>query len=540
MTFHILLLPKEDYWSWVRASRDYLLAFGGNLSPDAEVVLRSPYPDLVVLYPDVDGAFPDLGEVRAWFSARRPSLRLSPIPASTPEEFATALQGRVEEKDPYGESDRPISLVWPTDYPVITQAFGANPHIYGRYGLPGHEGVDLRALPNTNVYACADGEVYQVYANPRGHVYGIHVRIRHRDGYKTAYGHLARPLVRIGEPVRAGQVIGKADSTGASNASHLHFLLKKDGATDRAETTYPRDIIDPTPYLIWPGGAGAKSVPRWDWPAGRSLIGAVGRPGDVLRPADLDLIVRGRLEAVAVERTERTETLRRLRGTAPGLFVLARVGVDPSGEATPVAFLERTAPDVERLYTQGIRYFEIQPNPNLQSAGWGWGWQDGREFGAWFQSVRAELRTRFPDARIGFPCLSPGGEIVGLRMDAGAFVERAAEAAAGADWVGAASFWQTDEEMEAESGEAGPSGYRLRFPDTLVMVTEFGNASSAVDAERKAEQYLAFYRRLGGRPGIGAAFAFALSCPRAHAALVWRGEDGRSSGITERIGRRIS
>lgn len=539
MTFHILLLPKEDYWSWVRASRDYLLAFGGNLSPDPEVVLRSPYPDLVVLYPDGEGAFPHLGDPRSWFSSRRPSLRLSPISASTPDDFASILQARVDEKDPYGDSDRPISLVWPTDYPVITQAFGANPHIYGRYGLPGHEGVDLRALPNTNVYACADGEVYQVYGNPRGHVYGIHVRIRHRDGYKTTYGHLARPLVRVGEPVRAGQVIGKADSTGASNASHLHLLLKKDGATDRAETTYPRDIIDPTPFLIWPGSA-AKAVPRWEWPAGRCLVGAVGRPGDVLRPADLDLVVRARLEAVAVERTERTETLRRLRLAAPGLFVLARIGVDPSGEATPAAFLERIAPDVERLYTQAIRYFEIQPNPNLQSSGWGWGWQDGAQFAIWFQAVRAELKAKFPESRVGFPCLSPGGDIVGLRTDSAGFVEQAAEAAAGSDWVGAASFWQTEEEMESESGEAGPSAYRLRFPDQLVLVTEFGNASPAVNAERKAEQYLTFYRRLGETPGVGAAFAFALSCPRAHPALVWRSEDGRSSGIPERIGRRVT
>lgn len=538
MAFPILLLPKEDYWSWVRASRDFLMAFGGNLSPDPEVVLRSPLTELVVLYPAGERAFPDLGDVRDWFSARRPSLRLSPVAASTPEEFAAALQSRVEEQDPYGDAERQISLVWPTDYPVVTQAFGANPHIYGRYGLPGHEGVDLRALPNTNVYACADGEVYQVYTNPRGHVYGIHVRIRHRDGYKTTYGHLARSLVRVGEPVRAGQVIGKADSTGASNASHLHLLLKKDGATDRAETDYPRDIIDPTPYLIWPVGATAKGLPRWDWAAGRCLVGAVGRPGDVLRPADLDLILRGRLEAVTVERTERTETLRRLRAGTPDVFLLARLSVEPSGEPSPGAFLERVAPDVERLHGQGIRYFEMQPNPNLQSAGWGWGWQDGGQFAVWFQTLRAELRARFPEVRIGFPCLSPGDSIVGLRADAEAFIEQAAEAASQADWVGVASFWQTEEELQAQSGGGGPSEYRRRFPDKLIFVTEFGNASSGVGSERKAEQYLSFYRRLGEIGGVGAAFAFALSCPTGHPALVWRSEDGRSSGVSERIGRR--
>ncbi len=94
--------------------------------------------------------------------------------------------------------------MWPTDYPVVTQSFGANPQIYSRYGVPAHEGLDIRALTNTNVYACFGGTVYEVHKNPKDHAYGIHIRIRHRDGYRTVYGHLARALVAVGEEVQRG------------------------------------------------------------------------------------------------------------------------------------------------------------------------------------------------------------------------------------------------------------------------------------------------------------------------------------------------
>lgn len=143
-----------------------------------------------------------------------------------------------------------IQLSWPTDYRVITQRFGANPQNYTRYGLPGHEGVDIRAPHGSNIYACADGEVYQVTGvdnNP----YGIHLRLRHADGYKTIYAHLKQPLVVVGQQVKRGELIAVADNTGNSSGSHLHLTLKKDGATAAGLTRYPFDILDPTPYLVY-------------------------------------------------------------------------------------------------------------------------------------------------------------------------------------------------------------------------------------------------------------------------------------------------
>ena len=52
-----------------------------------------------------------------------------------------------------------LALVWPTDFRVYTQKFGQRPEFYGKFGLPGHEGVDIRAPNGANVYACAEGVV---------------------------------------------------------------------------------------------------------------------------------------------------------------------------------------------------------------------------------------------------------------------------------------------------------------------------------------------------------------------------------------------
>jgi murein DD-endopeptidase MepM/ murein hydrolase activator NlpD len=114
---------------------------------------------------------------------------------------------------------------------------------------------------------------------PKDHPYGIHVRIRHRDGYRTVYGHMARALVSPGEEVREGQVIGKADSTGASAGAHLHLTLKRDGATARGETSYPKDIIDPTPFMVWPENRIRKSAKAASWAAEHCLLGVCGQTG---------------------------------------------------------------------------------------------------------------------------------------------------------------------------------------------------------------------------------------------------------------------
>lgn len=137
-----------------------------------------------------------------------------------------------------------LRLRWLTEFGIITQKFLDRPAFYGRYkyadkngatyALPGHEGLDIQAPMGSQVFACAAGEVTQVYLNgdadPVQFPYGNQVRIQHAEGYLTIYAHLQEVRVRQGDTVVAGQLIGLADSTGNSTASHLHLTVKKEGA----------------------------------------------------------------------------------------------------------------------------------------------------------------------------------------------------------------------------------------------------------------------------------------------------------------------
>lgn len=136
---------------------------------------------------------------------------------------------------------------WPTEFRTVTQYFGVNPQNYSQFGLPGHDGLDIRAPKGSKVFAVAPGRVKLVVRDPKGHNYGIHVRITHADGYETIYGHLDKALVKEGNRVEAGTLIGLADDTGNSFGSHLHLTLKRKGESFK---NWPSNIIDPTSFLL--------------------------------------------------------------------------------------------------------------------------------------------------------------------------------------------------------------------------------------------------------------------------------------------------
>lgn len=85
-----------------------------------------------------------------------------------------------------------------------------------------HTGVDWAAPRGTPILAAGNGVIEE--AGRKGQ-YGNYIRIRHANGYQTAYGHLSRiaPGVVQGVKVSQGQVIGKVGSTGLSSGPHLHF-----------------------------------------------------------------------------------------------------------------------------------------------------------------------------------------------------------------------------------------------------------------------------------------------------------------------------
>ena len=89
-------------------------------------------------------------------------------------------------------------------------------------GARHHPGVDLKTHPNDNICAAFDG-VVTMSGNYFG--YGNCIKIKHNNGLETLYGHQSRNLVKSGDKVKAGQVIGLTGRTGRATTEHLHFEL---------------------------------------------------------------------------------------------------------------------------------------------------------------------------------------------------------------------------------------------------------------------------------------------------------------------------
>ncbi|NJC95358.1 MAG: hypothetical protein C3F07_13155 [Anaerolineales bacterium] len=143
-----------------------------------------------------------------------------------------------------------ITLTVPVSGP-ITQLFGENPDIYKKWGFPGHNGIDYGIPNGTQVSAAAAGTISQVSFENGG--YGNYIKIAHKDGsknYFTYYAHLASAAVAAGQKVKAGQLVGYSNNTGASTGPHLHFGLKIDG-----ENPAYKGYVDPMPYFTTGGGA---------------------------------------------------------------------------------------------------------------------------------------------------------------------------------------------------------------------------------------------------------------------------------------------
>jgi murein DD-endopeptidase MepM/ murein hydrolase activator NlpD len=536
---HIILLPKTDYWSWVRACKDFVLEFGASMTRDPVTAVRPMTPRQVVTVVDGWDAYPEYGDILNWIGSQNAELRIDAIEAMTPGDLKQALGSRVELKDRFGQGEFEIKLAWPTEFPIITQSFGANPQIYMEYGFPGHEGVDFWALMGSKVYNCMEGEVYRVHEGGYGHPYGIHVGILHPGGYRTIYAHLMKSIVVLGQKVSAGEVIGYADATGSSGGNHLHLVLKHDGATERKETNYPKDVLDPTPFLVWPDQTIQKSMQMIEWTAGKCLIGGHGRIGGVLTKEDLGVVEEARLEAVKISMRESKETIEQLRAINPGMLLVARIeGTSWSEPIQPEEFLKSIESDLGRIYRLGVRHFEILSNPNLFSKGWSRCWKDGKEFGNWFSKLSSKLSESFPEAKLGFPGLSPGEDLVGLRMGADLFLEGAAAFAAKADWIGVNCHWTDANGLHSRNGGLLYEEYRRRFPDNLLMITEFSNPAIDVPASEKARQYHDFLQLLRNRKGIGAAFGFAISAESGYETIVWRNGNHRDAIIPKIIGAR--
>jgi len=129
--------------------------------------------------------------------------------------------------DEQGRSMRKFLMKTPIDGARISSSFGNRRHpILGYTRL--HAGTDFAAPSGTPIYAAGSGTIEMAQRNGS---FGNYVRIRHANGYQTAYAHMRGygRGIRKGVRVRQGQVIGYVGTTGRSTGPHLHYEVIHNG-----------------------------------------------------------------------------------------------------------------------------------------------------------------------------------------------------------------------------------------------------------------------------------------------------------------------
>ncbi len=117
-------------------------------------------------------------------------------------------------------SIQPVSV---KDLTFISSYFGVRVDPFSNYIRP-HYGLDFVAPRGTKIYATGDGIVTFSEYSRKG--YGNEIIIDHFFGYNTRYAHLDKILVKEGETVKRGQLIGLLGNTGRSTGPHLHYEIR--------------------------------------------------------------------------------------------------------------------------------------------------------------------------------------------------------------------------------------------------------------------------------------------------------------------------
>ena len=155
------------------------------------------------------------------------------VPPATTQAPTTNESSGEDGKEDGGSSDpteatKPVKEKWlvPCSYRMLTSPFGERESPTAG-ASSNHKGVDLAGPEGTPIYASRTGVVtIATY----GRSAGYYVTINHGDGFSSIYMHMTNYVVKKGQAVSAGQLIGYMGSTGISTGSHLHFGIMYNGS----------------------------------------------------------------------------------------------------------------------------------------------------------------------------------------------------------------------------------------------------------------------------------------------------------------------
>jgi murein DD-endopeptidase MepM/ murein hydrolase activator NlpD len=141
--------------------------------------------------------------------------------------FQTPDDGIVDYYDETGKSAKKFLVRKPVNEAIMRSGFGARRHpILGDIRM--HTGVDWATAYGTPIFAAGNGAIEKIGWEGG---YGKYIRVKHNNGYETAYGHMSAFAkgMEVGKRVRQGQVIGFVGSTGQSTGAHVHFEILVNG-----------------------------------------------------------------------------------------------------------------------------------------------------------------------------------------------------------------------------------------------------------------------------------------------------------------------
>jgi murein DD-endopeptidase MepM/ murein hydrolase activator NlpD len=194
---------------WYLAAR---AARAGELQREVAVMVRDR-ARVEALVRRLESIESQYGQLRSMFGTAQ-----TDIPSGVWLPPATAARRGAREERPEEGPSRPS--IWPlTERGFVTQ--GLHQGVEGE-----HPGLDIAVASDSYIRAAGGGTVTDVGEDA---VYGRFVVIDHGEGFATLYGHASLNLVRLGQAVRARQVIALSGSTGRSTGPHLHFEVLVEG-----------------------------------------------------------------------------------------------------------------------------------------------------------------------------------------------------------------------------------------------------------------------------------------------------------------------
>jgi len=202
-----------------------------------------PGDSFEILYAGEDENPSDNSKVDVWFASLTTGGETKKF-----YRYQTTDDNLVDYYDESGKSAKKFLVRKPVAEGNMTSGFGGRNHPLLGYEKM-HTGVDWASSTGTPVFAAGNGVIDKIGWEGG---YGKYIRIRHANGYETAYGHMsafARNM-EAGKKVRQGQVIGYVGSTGLSTGAHLHYEILINGRfVDPMKIKLPRGRVLEGPLL---------------------------------------------------------------------------------------------------------------------------------------------------------------------------------------------------------------------------------------------------------------------------------------------------